>query len=104
MHSRVFAERNAIAQERLISASSFLAEKFNLDPNIVKSLKNPPKADSEVRLLFQREAIADILESIVQAALVEPSEPQSPEPESPSAPEEPSEPHKPSRKKSKAES
>ncbi len=79
MHSRILAERNEAALNRLVSASAILAERFNLDEK-AEAVASVRERDYQVQALFQREAIADLLEAIVAATEPVPSPAASPAP------------------------
>jgi hypothetical protein len=74
MHVLILSKRNAQAQTRLLRAAEALAEHFDLDPDLLASLK-PKDKDINVRGLKQREAAAALVEALAikVGALEEPA-------------------------------
>ncbi len=70
MDTRIIAERNARAQQRLLAAAETIAGRLGLlEP--LAAVQAARHRDPQLAVLFQREALADLLES-VQAALIAP--------------------------------
>jgi uncharacterized protein (DUF2336 family) len=84
MHPRVLAERNAKVQIRLQEAVEKLAKRFGLSPDLVASLTVFAR-DPEVRVLMEREAMADVLEGVLKAAWKKPKGKSKKEPDAPEA-------------------
>ncbi len=76
MHPRVMVERTAVAQERIANAAQQIGARLDLDAQVV-ALANANNRDAEIALLQQREAIADLLEAVVEK-LDAPSETETP--------------------------
>lgn len=71
MDTRIIAERNAQAQQRLLTAAETIAGRLGLlEP--LAAAQAARHRDPQLALLFQREALAGLLEA-VQAALIEPA-------------------------------
>lgn len=66
MTKTILAARQSAAQERLLKAASDLAERFETLTEKVEVLKTVQSKDVEVLGLMQREAVADILETLVK--------------------------------------
>lgn len=66
MHSRVFAEKNANAQTRMINAANALVDKLALDPALVDALTPSGRMPADVRSVAQRDAVAAILEAALE--------------------------------------
>ncbi len=66
MTKTILAARQSAAQERLLKAASDLAERFEALTEKVDALKTVQSKDVEVLGLMQREAVADILETLVK--------------------------------------
>jgi hypothetical protein len=65
MHSRELARRGALAHERILAAAETLAKKHKLPGTFVAAIQTVTAKDARVRALYQREAIADLLEALV---------------------------------------
>ncbi len=65
MHPRVMVERTAAAQARIANAAQQIGARLDLDAQVV-ALANANNRDAEIALLQQREAIADLLEAVVE--------------------------------------
>ena len=63
MHNLILGKRNAGAMERILTTSKLLAEHFKIDPALASALKVQEK-DPIVRAMKEREAVADLLDSI----------------------------------------
>ena len=63
MHNLILGQRNAIAMDRIVSASERLAAYFEIDPALASGLKVQEK-DPLIRAMKEREAVADLLEAI----------------------------------------
>jgi|GEM_PF-4662411 ABC-type phosphate transport system auxiliary subunit len=66
MTKTILAARQSAAQERLLKAASDLAERFETLTEKVEVLKTVQSKDVEVLGLMQREAVADILETLAK--------------------------------------
>lgn len=91
MHPRVMDERNAAAQKRLLGAARRLAEGSSLEDKLAALIHaSAGGRDPAVAALVQREAIADLLEALVNSVPESVAQPGKPatggEPESVSAP------------------
>lgn len=58
------AARDHKAQARIVMAAETLAERFGLDMSLVEGLR-VQRGDPATRAMLQREAVADLLESVV---------------------------------------
>lgn len=76
MHPRVMVERTAAAQARIANAAQQIGARLDLDAQVT-ALANANNRDAEIALLQQREAIADLLEAVVEKLDV-PSETETP--------------------------
>lgn len=65
MHPRIIVERTAVAQERIADAAQRIGARLELDAQIA-ALANAKHRDADIALLWQREAIADLLEAVVK--------------------------------------
>jgi DNA uptake protein ComE-like DNA-binding protein len=74
MERGILAARDATAQARIMSAAAQLGARFGLDEQ-AERVASATARDALVRNLFQREAVADLLEAVVAA-----SEPMSDDP------------------------
>lgn len=63
MHNSILVKRNHAAHTRTLLVATALAENLNIDPAKVGAL-TPKAKDKDVRLMMQREAIADLLDDI----------------------------------------
>ena len=63
MHNLILGKRNAGAMERILTTSKLLAEHYKIDPALASALKVQEK-DPIVRAMKEREAVADLLDSI----------------------------------------
>lgn len=63
MHNIILGKRNAMAQSRILSTATVLAEHFKVDPARVTALKVQEK-DQLVKALKEREGVADLLDGI----------------------------------------
>jgi hypothetical protein len=66
-HPRVIARREADADARILAAAQRLAKEYDLKAP-VEALRASGHRDREVSILQQREAIADLLEGVADAA------------------------------------
>ena len=64
MHKLILGKRNHAAQARILIAASILANHFDLPDELSSSLKVQEK-DVEVRAMKEREAIANLLDAVV---------------------------------------
>jgi hypothetical protein len=65
MDAGILGARNQRAQERILAAAKDLAEKTGIEPALVDGLTVQEK-DRDVRAMKQREAVADLLERLVE--------------------------------------
>ncbi len=65
MHPRVIGQREALATNRMLAASTVLVEALDLDPAILDALRTQ-RGDPRVRQMKQHEAVADLLEALVE--------------------------------------
>ena len=63
MHNLILGKRNAGAMQRILTTSKLLAEHYKIDPALASALKVQEK-DAIVRAMKEREAVADLLDSI----------------------------------------
>jgi len=63
MHNLILGKRNAGAMQRILTTSKLLAERYKIDPALASALKVQEK-DPIVRAMKEREAVADLLDSI----------------------------------------
>jgi len=63
MHNLILGKRNAGAMQRILTTSKLLAEHYKIDPALASALKVQEK-DPIVRAMKEREAVADLLDSI----------------------------------------
>ena len=63
MHTLILGKRNAGAMQRILTTSKLLAEHYKIDPALASALKVQEK-DAIVRAMKEREAVADLLDSI----------------------------------------
>jgi hypothetical protein len=63
MHNLILGKRNAGAMQRILTTSKALAEYYKIDPALASALKVQEK-DPIVRAMKEREAVADLLDSI----------------------------------------
>lgn len=63
MHNSVLSKRNHASHTRMLITAQLLAEHLGIDPLKVEAL-TPKGKDKDVRLMRQREAVADLLDDI----------------------------------------
>lgn len=63
MHNSVLSKRNHASHARMLITAQLLAEHLKIDPLKVEAL-TPTGKDKDVRLMRQREAVADLLDDI----------------------------------------
>lgn len=63
MHNSVLSKRNHASHARMLITAQLLAEHLKIDPLKVEAL-TPKGKDKDVRLMRQREAVADLLDDI----------------------------------------
>lgn len=68
MHPRVFAQRTAAVDARILAAARTLAKEYRLEAPLA-AIRNAAHRDPQVHQLQTREAIADLLEGLAEAAL-----------------------------------
>ena len=78
MHTRILAERNEAAHRSIVESAGILAERLKLSPDVIAGLTATHR-DPAIQALFQREAVAALLESVVGGSS-EPAEPEDEEP------------------------
>lgn len=66
MHNSILVKRNHAAHSRTLAVASALATTLKIDPAKVSAL-TPQAKDKDVRLMMQREAIANLLDDIALA-------------------------------------
>jgi hypothetical protein len=70
MHQRIYAERSAKAQARIVAAAAELGNRFGLADaagRIATIQSNQP----HLKVLFEREAVADLLEALASTPVKE---------------------------------
>jgi hypothetical protein len=75
MHSRVIAERDQSAQSKIVTACQSIAERIGIDSELIARL-NKKERDPELTSLFQREAVAEVLEIFAASLEVKPEQEQ----------------------------
>jgi hypothetical protein len=65
MHPSALGKRNLEAQNRILAAAETLAAAFEIDPALVSGMRVQEK-DPAVRAMKEREAVADLLEALVE--------------------------------------
>ena len=63
MHNSVLSKRNHASHTRMLITAQLLAEHLKIDPAKVAAL-TPKHKDKDVRLMHQRNAVADLLDDI----------------------------------------
>ena len=71
MHNAAYAERNAKAQIRLVNAAVALGERFGVEDYAAK-VSEAGHRNPQYAALFQKEAVADMLEQMVAQSEPEP--------------------------------
>jgi hypothetical protein len=64
MHPRILAQRSATAQQRMLVAAETLAREFGLSDDLLVGLR-VQTGDPEVRRMQEREAMAAVLDAVV---------------------------------------
>lgn len=65
MKAGILFERDGRAQQRILRAATELADRLGVAPTVLEQLKTQ-RGDPAVRAMQQREAIADLLEALVE--------------------------------------
>jgi len=65
MNTTIKAQRDMAAQQRLVAAAKALAERFEQITPQVQALEEVSAKDPAMRALFEREALAGVLEALV---------------------------------------
>lgn len=63
MDQAILAQRNAIAQQRIVAAAKSIAGKLDIAEKVT-ALESTSNRDPQIRTLLQREAVADLLDVI----------------------------------------
>jgi hypothetical protein len=71
MHNSILVKRNHVAHTRTLITASALAEHLHIDPLKVQAL-TPKAKDKDVRLMMQREAVAELLSDIALSLGIDP--------------------------------
>lgn len=73
MKAGILFEKDGKAQQRILKASTTLADRLQVHPDVLDKLR-VQKGDPAVRAMQQREAIADLLEAVVTRVEALPAE------------------------------
>ncbi len=63
MDQTILAQRNAIAQQRIVATAKSIAGKLDIDEKVT-ALESASNRDPQIRTMLQREAVADLLDVI----------------------------------------
>jgi len=69
MELSILAERDAVAQARLLNAAELLAQRFHLEEQLLP-LKTCRAKDLRVEMMKQRAALADLLDALLEVTEV----------------------------------
>lgn len=70
MDQTILAQRNAIAQQRIVAAAKSIAGKLDIAENVT-ALESAINRNPQIRTMLQREAVADLLD-VINSQLISP--------------------------------
>lgn len=65
MKAGILFQRDGIAQQRILAAAAGLAERLGMPPRLMENLQ-VQRGDPATRAMQEREAVADLLEAVVE--------------------------------------